>query len=200
MAGLRRQLLAEHMIRQLSDDVQRALIVAGNEVFFRTADGAVYRMGVDGTDRRKALPGPVVLAYDVSPDRNWVSVEDSVAFESVKNPTVLYPLNAQSQSQSRIPLCPACAVFWVAGGRYLHVQFYSRSPSEDRMDYLLPLSQGEILPPLFRTGHLVTEEEIATAPGVLTARQGAAFRASGIETYAFTKRTVHRNIFRIPLE
>jgi hypothetical protein len=190
--------LAADVPHRTSDNVYRPGVVDEHAILFAALSGKVHRVEPDGTQSPDPVSGPVISVYDISPDRKWLAVMDSTSFAGVNHPAVLYPLHGRSES--RIPLCVGCSVFWVAGGRYLHVQFSSRQWSKGGPDYLLPVPEGELLPRLFRNGHIVTEKQIANAPDVREVRQGATFRKPGTNTYAFTKRTMHRNIFRIPLE
>ena len=185
--------------RRLADDVS-TFRVSQQEIIFAAREGTltyVYLMGFDGTNRRKALPEPVVGPglHAVSPDRKWLIVEDRIAIEGAQNPLVLYPLGGDTSS--RIPVCAGCLVSWVFGGRYLQVRFGN---SPERPTYLAPVPPGEILPALFRTGRLVSEAEVAKLPGVRVFPQDAPAFGADLDTYVYTKSTVHRNLFRIPLE
>jgi len=182
--------------RKLADDVVRGVGVSQNEIVFRPRTAAFLElMGFDGANRRRST---FFGTWDVSPDGKWSVVMDRIPLEGVRSPVVLYPMGGDADS--RIPLCSPCSVSWVLEGRYLRVRFGAQQDAEDRPTYLAPIPRGEVVPALFRTGRLVSEAEVAKLPGVRIVPLGDPVFRSDPDTYVYTKRTVHRNLFRIPLE
>ena len=166
-------------------------VVEGRDIY-------VYVMDPQGRSRRKALPQPVAGLAAVSPDGRWLVVTDRIAFGGDRAPIVVYPLGGDASS--RMPICGACFVDWVLQGRYLSVRFSGSSDAEQRTTYLVPIVPGEFLPAVFRQGRLITETELAAAPGVRTVLRGDVTFGSDPDTYVYPKLTSHRNLFRIPLD
>jgi hypothetical protein len=187
--------------RMLATDVLRVVTRIKEDIVFLAFEGSeiyIFAMDPDGRSKRKALPVPVVGLQSVSPDGAWLVVEDRAQFGGDPSPTVLYPLG--DPASSRLPLCSACSVDWVGGGRYLSVRFSGTSDAAQRPLYVVPLSPGELLPTLFRQGRLISEAEVATAPGARVVGQGIVTFGADLDSYVYAKSTSHRNLFRIPIE
>lgn len=186
--------------QKLADDVGSVIAATKEGIVFAAMEGSkavIYAVRADGRDRRKALPEPVTRLRGVSPDGRWLVVQDGIAMGSDPAPVVLYPFGGTPAS--RLPLCSACSVRWVLGGQYLSLRFSGVSDAEQRPTYLVPLLPGELLPTVFRQRRLVSETDIATAPGVRIVPGDVTFGADA-HTYVYPKFTSHRNLFRIPLE
>jgi Tol biopolymer transport system component len=187
--------------RKLADSVGLNFPIIQEDIFFAAPEEAstyVYTMRVDGGRRRKALPHPVAGFQAVSPDRKWLIVRDRTPIGAELGPIVLYPFGGDTNS--RIPLCGVCFASWVLGGRYLTVRFSGSSDAEQRTTYLVPIPPGELLPAVFRQGRLISEAEVAAAPGVRAIPRGDLTFGTDPDTYVYPQLTSHRNLFRIPLE
>jgi Tol biopolymer transport system component len=185
--------------RKLADEVQRRFVVTDGGIVFAAGEGAhryAYVMTSSGS-RRRALPQPIASLRGASPDGKYVVVEDRTAMGTALSPVVMYAAGADTND--RIPLCASCFVSWLPDGRHLHIRFGGSSDAEYRASYLVPIAPGQLLPDVFRTGRLITEREIAAAPGVRVLSHGEISFGPDVETYAYPKTTVRRNLFRIPL-
>ena len=185
--------------RRLAEDVGGFVAVADSGIVFSARKGDhtyVHLLAPGAQDSRPLLPHPVASLRDASPDGQWIVVEDRVAMGMAPSPIVLYP--AGGSTSARMPLCASCFVSWGPQG-YLHVRFGGFSDADRRTTYLLPIPRGEVLPRLFRTGRLISEAEIVAEPGVQSIPRGDLRFGRTPDTYVFANRTVHRNLFRIPL-
>ena len=83
---------------------------------------------------------------------------------------------------------------WSADGRSLWIE---GGPIAEGRSYAIPLARGQIVPPVPAAGFRA-EEEIAKLPG---AQRIDAIGAPGpaFNTYAFERRTIQRNLYRIPV-
>jgi Tol biopolymer transport system component len=164
----------------------------GGEIFFRYAEGSsgfVYRVRPDGTGLRKALEQPVFTLNVFSPDGGWIQAW-------ARNPATgrsavqMFPLAGGS------PIVIGATTFlswswrgdtlWITGGVV-----------PEGRTYIVPLPPGKMLPRV-SPGGFGSEEEIASLSG---ARRIDTIGAPGPtrDIYAFERRTVQRNLYRIPI-
>jgi len=186
--------------RQLAGNVSSALTLSDGEILVAARDGSltyVDRMAFDGTKRRRALADPIVDVLAVSPDGQWLAVQASTAVDGVQRPVVLYPLHGRGPVMA---LCASCFVSWLPAGHGLQIRFGSVSDADERRTYVVPIPAGELLPAVFTGNRLVSESEVARAPGVRVVSRGFASLGPDPDTFVYTKTTVHRNLFRIPLD
>lgn len=162
------------------------------EIFFRYTEGSsgfVYRVMPDGTGLRKALEQPVFHLVAVSPDGRWIEAW-------ARNPA------AGRSAVQMFPLAGGSPIF-IGGTTFL--RWSSRGDTlwitggavPDGRSYIVPLPPGKMLPRVPPEG-LVSNEVIAGLPG---ARSIDATGSPGPspDVYAFERRTVQRNLYRIPI-
>lgn len=171
---------------------RQAVFGPDGEIFFRHSEGQsgfVYRVQPDGTRLRRALEQPVLAVTGISPDGGWIEGWG------------LLPLNH----------VPAVELFPLAGGYPLrigsnawwqwscdgHTLWIEGGPIAEGRSYVIPLPRGEAVPRIPADGFRF-ESEIASLPGARRMdRTGAPGPA--LDTYAFERRTIQRNLYRIPL-
>jgi Tol biopolymer transport system component len=162
------------------------------EIFFRSTVGSsafVYRVRLDGTGLGRALEQPVLYFGGLSPDGRWIQAW-------ARNPvtglsaTQVFPLTGGSPvvigSSTHLQWAPGGNSLWISGGAVA-----------DGRTYVVPLAPGKILPPI-PPGGFRSEQDIARLPG---AHMMDAIGAPGPsrDLYAFERRTVQRNLYRIPI-
>jgi hypothetical protein len=64
--------------------------------------------------------------------------------------------------------------------------------------FAIPLRAGRMLPPLPPNG-INSRSDLDAIPGLRAIDQQSAVPGPDLETYAFTRTSVHRNLYRIPL-
>jgi Tol biopolymer transport system component len=162
------------------------------EIFFRHTEGAfgfVYRVRPDGTGLRKALEQRVLVLRDVSPDGQWIQAWASLPGNRAPAKQV-FPLNGGSP----VVIGGNTLLQWSSSGDTLWI---TAGAVPDGRTYIVPLPRGKILPPIPPDG-FHSEEDIARLRG---ARSIDATGAPGpsLDVYAFERRTVQRNLYRIPI-
>ena len=162
------------------------------EIFFRHTEGAfgfVYRVWPDGTGLRKALEQPVLVLRDVSPDGKWIQAWASL---SGNRPAAkqIFPLDGGSP----IVIGGNTLLQWSSSGDALWI---AAGAVPDGRTYSVPLPGGKVVPRIPADG-FHSEEEIARLPG---ARRIDATGTPGPspDVYAFERRTVQRNLYRVPI-
>jgi hypothetical protein len=94
---------------------------------------------------------------------------------------------------SLVQVCGTSAyVKWSADGKLLFLGL------EGRSTYAIPLPPGRMLP-VMPPGGFKSEAEIARLPGVRTISSTGVAPGPSPDIYAFTRETVQRNLYRIPV-
>jgi len=162
------------------------------EIFFRHTQGSsgfVYRVQPDGTGLRKAWEQPVFGLWGVSPDGRWI--EAWAPHPGNRQAVVqMFPLRGRSP----VVIGSNAVVRWTPGGDSLWI---SGGAVADGRTYIVPLPRGKILPPI-PPGGFRSEQEIARLPGAHMIDATGAPGPSR-DVYAFERRTVQRNLYRIPI-
>lgn len=162
------------------------------EIFFRHTEGStafLYRVRPDGTGLRKVLQQPILHLSGFSPDGQYMQIWASL-------------LGNGPSAKQMFPLDGGSPVV-IGGGSFLQwsnsgdTVWISAGAVPDGRTYIVPLPPGKILPPMPPEGFR-SEDEIARLPGAhMIDHTGAPGPSQGV--YAFERRTVQRNLYRIPI-
>jgi hypothetical protein len=85
---------------------------------------------------------------------------------------------------------------WPGDGKYLFVFGVGQSWTEA---YALPLSPGQILPEIPPGKDFPSDAELAKVPGVRIIPAGDVMPGPTADIYAYTRASVQRNLYRVPL-
>ena len=85
---------------------------------------------------------------------------------------------------------------WSGDGKHLFVQ--GKGPANLDKAYVLPLSPGQMVPDSIVDG-LPSEQEILKLPGARVIPLGNVVPGPTADIYAFTRQSVQRNLYRIPV-
>jgi hypothetical protein len=187
-----------HRIGDLRGDTPR--FVSEGDIVYRERDGnshVLVRVHPDGTDRRRLGKLASTVLGTVSPDGEWVSA--SGVFDGVDQSLVLISVRGGGVRQVFTGAL-ASRLRWSADGSrmYVSIQVGEASAFAIGRTYVIPLRRGEILPPMPAAG-LHGEEQIAAIPGVQTIPYGDLAGGPLADVYAFSRTTITRNLYRIPL-
>ena len=174
-----------------------AMFDSSGGLFFRRLEGGtyfIYRAQEDGSGGRKVTPNPVKDFLDVSPDGRWVMAQVTTSGQESFFSTAAYPIGGEPP----IPVCEACYALWAPDGRYLYLWFHAWGGAQVTKTFALPVPAGRTLPLLPASG-IKSETEAAKLPGVLVIHEGRISPGSNPSVYAFTRTTVHRNLYRVPV-
>ncbi|MGB8980227.1 MAG: protein kinase [Terriglobales bacterium] len=160
--------------------------------------GSVYRMKPDGSSRLQKVLSSQVLGVDwISPDGNWLAAllrtSDSNA------PVAIYNLHDGTEKQ----ICDYCTVMWSPEGKRLYISFALVTKEESTkhgQTYILPWKGAATLQ-AFPSGGTHTEAEVAKLAAVVSAARQAEQFAPGLspDVYAYSRRTIQRNLYRVQL-
>ena len=82
-------------------------------------------------------------------------------------------------------------VSWTPDRRFLYLKF-------DTSIYAIPLTSGQMLPPIPASG-FSTKEAVAALPGARLISDASVFPGPDPSVYAFIKVSAQRNIYRVPV-
>ena len=163
----------------------------GGEIYFRAAEGRnnfLYRIKEDGSGREKVFPYPMVEFGGVSGDGQWITGYQGGEEAEESRPVQAYPIAGGAP----VDLCRICSARWNAGGRFLSLLLFNENKG-----IVLPVPTGKVLPALPKGG-IGSIRDVPSGRGVVIL--DAEVNASPLPgVYAFTRETVQRNLYRIPL-
>ena len=176
---------------------EQPVLGSGDEIFFRAVEGTsvfAYRVHPDGTGLRKVSEKPIRGLSGISRDSQWLVVR----MPGAAGPS-LAALPLGDGSPVRIAAGDAADgyVKWSADGKSM---FFS-VPSANRMSgrtYVVPLMPGHMFPPIPAEG-FQSEAAIAALPGARLIDLFDVVPGPTSDVYAFSRLTVQRNLYRIPI-
>jgi eukaryotic-like serine/threonine-protein kinase len=180
-----------------SDDRNIMCFDNGDVGFTREENGlrGVYCMKPDGSDMRRFFPMPIV---DVAAmDMDGSSMAAVVKAGSGTTPVMIYNLRDGTAKQ----LCDSCRPMWSPDDKKLYISFaqVTKGDSKERgQTYVLPWKPNLRALPAEGTR---TEADVAKIAAVVPEARGVQEFAPGRsrQVYAFSRRTIQRNLYRIPL-
>jgi hypothetical protein len=164
------------------------------DLAFRATEGGLnflYRMHPDGSGRRKIIPDAILDLGAISPDGRWVLTEAKSQDEEHTSAIMAYSLDGAPA----VRLCNSlCVAGWDTQGKFFGLQFPNAG---DANTYVIPVSPARGLPNLPPNG--VTDgKDLKGDKKVLVIPHGIESAVSPT-LYSFTRETIRRNIYRIPL-
>lgn len=183
---------------------QRPFIRNSGTVYFlheeRNGERFVYRMKLDGSDRRKAASQPVRFLVNVSPDEQWAIVWNRLPSRPEVTGMIALPL----EGGAPIELC-ACGAgpkwresplaSWTRDGKYILIGVPDRDPVTT---IALPTNPGSMLPAIPQSQTL-TASDLARIPGAIQINESSVAPGMNKDAFAFTRVSTHQNLFRIAL-
>jgi serine/threonine protein kinase/dipeptidyl aminopeptidase/acylaminoacyl peptidase len=173
--------------------------VSNDEIVYREAGSrsVLARVHEDGTGRRTLAAVSTNVFGAVSPDGQWLSVWVSEG-ASTHSLSLLSTTDA-----ARKPVFDSAfpsRLRWSRDGSrlYLSMQTGEASAFAFGRTYIIPLRRGDILPPMPVEGFR-SEDELARIPGVQILPYGDVAPGRTVDLFAFSRTSITRNLYRIPL-
>jgi eukaryotic-like serine/threonine-protein kinase len=182
-----------------SNEADQPRFGPAGDVFFRVKEGrsySVYSIGRDRTNSRKVISDFVPSFRGVSPDARWLLGLSPLHGEQ---PVALMALPTQGGLPVRI--CDFCDVGWGPGGERFYLRLRGIGTMAGGKLFVITLPFGESLPKLPASGIKSEEDVKGLKVAAVIDMTGKLLFAPGPapSTYAYTRTTVQRNLFRIPL-
>jgi eukaryotic-like serine/threonine-protein kinase len=164
------------------------------DLVFRSSEGGangIYRMGADGSQRRRIVAQRILDLVAVSPNGQWVLAAVPSENEQFPYSTVAFSIDG---SNSRRLCVDYCRVFWDAGGTAMYMRdFAFLNTSVLALRLQEPGGLPEV--PAGGLASLAEAQRLALGPALQ-----AVDAAASPTLYAYTQQTVRRNLYRIPME
>jgi len=196
IASLDRRFPPRQIPSSTNDDTP--LFGPGGFIFFRGAEGKsnfVFRVKQDGSGRQKVTPNPILELFSVSPDDEWVCAIAPLQSSEVPIGAWAYPVGGGPS----VKLCEGyCTGQWDRAGKLFCLTLYDRSHGVVPVRSLVfHLQAGRNLPPLPDFG-INSSIDPGKLPGmdVIDHEIAPGFTQS---THTFTRKSVHHNLYSIPL-
>jgi eukaryotic-like serine/threonine-protein kinase len=173
---------------------EQPLFGPSGEIFFRKVEGSsahLYSVQEDGSGLRRAAELTVVDVFSASPDREWLLLGVLPGTQG----EAIFPTAGGTPVMTH--LRPPNWLRWTGDGKHLFVSGGFENRAET---YVLPLSPSQVLPAsLALTKNYLSEGELAKLPAVRIIPRGEVVPGPTADIYAFTRETVQRNLYRIPV-
>ena len=169
------------------------------DLVFMSHDGDesyLYKMKPDGSERRKIDAPPVIQLETVSPDGRWAVAQAPIRNEDVPRGILAIPL----EGGTPIRICSGlCVVRWPRDGKSMFLSVIGGSQGQmlGWGTYIVPLAPGQVFPKLPPKG-VASMADVTALPGAKSI-DNFVLPGENAVVYAFSRTTVHRNLFRIPL-
>jgi len=163
------------------------------DILFSSTEGVIRRIDREGNVRGSA--GAFTGLIGVSRDGNWVVGVPPV--EEVRRMVTALSL----RDGTRVPIIPVNSHHFAWSGNTLFLSI-TTSPSLNSLTgktYVIPLMPGQAFPEI-PPGGLPSDAEIATLPGATAIDAYDVSPGPTPGMYAYSRQTVHRNLYRIPLQ
>lgn len=186
---------------QFPNDAMNPRFGRAHDFFFRGVDGKenfVYRMHLDGSGLQKVMAESVIELEGISPDGKWLVVRKGLAGEKASS----HGLQAYSlDGAPPFTICYSwCRVSWSPDSNYFYF-LQSQTLENASMAFAIPLKAGQTFPAIPSSGFR-TDSEVLALPGVQkisSPDMGTLVFGKNPAVYAFDRRSVRRNLYRIPI-
>jgi DNA-binding winged helix-turn-helix (wHTH) protein/Tol biopolymer transport system component len=169
----------------------------GQILFLQTEGNANYleQVNLDGSNRSKVVPYPIVEFQGISPGRRWVTAVVPKAPDADTPAVMAIPVDGGPPRR----LCVSyCFAQWSANGRFLVLELAPASETSPGRTLAIPIGPGESLPGLPPAGIDPNSQPGVVKGSQLFARDNVVL-GEDLEHFAFVKTTVHKNLYRISL-
>ena len=172
------------------------------ELIFHAYEGSstfAFRIREDGTGRRKLASQQISELRDVSPDRRWVIAGAAIPGDKSNSTmqTHAFPIGG---GPPILIFGDNCILRWQPGGKLVYLSIFTgmQSAGATGRTYILPLPPGKMLPNI-PPGGFRSEAEIATLPGARVIDAADVAPGPTSDVYAFSRQTMQRNLYQIPI-
>ena len=183
-------------------DVDNPLFGPDANIYFRAKEGKfnfLYRVKEDGTGRQKVISDPILSFVSISPDGEFVAVFGE--FPAVQRPgedtsvgLVAYP----TRGGTPVRICGWCSAKWTNDGRFFDITLSTTGVTKEWKTYMIALKAGHVLPD-FPSSGVRSESDLGALPVVQKIATRGRAPSPNPYVCAFTRKSTHRNLYRIPL-
>jgi eukaryotic-like serine/threonine-protein kinase len=169
---------------------------AHGEILFRAPEGNRYALTAvreDGSGRRRIALANAFVYGSASRDGQWISNWDA------RTLTLYSAIGRAPVAVFRGPVTSS-RLRWTWDGlrAYWSFQYGDAASFAEGHTYVLPVSATDVVPPI-PPGGFTSEAQIEAVPGVRVLPYGDVAPGPDPDTYVFSRLTITRNLYRIPL-
>jgi len=164
-----------------------------NEVYFRGPGGGqwyIFRLDVDTGQVHKVSDEPAVNAPIVSPDGEWILSKTALERQDETTVVKAFPRDGGSA----MIVCQACFLAWPRDGRTLFISFGANSVVGKT--WIVDLPAGRSFPDL-PPGGIHSAADVEKLPVRRVVDRSIGYAGLTAATYAYEKRFVQRNLYRL---
>jgi Tol biopolymer transport system component len=176
------------------EDEDAPFFLPDGDLIYRAHEGGknyLYTRRQDGSGRRKLREQPILNLFAVSPDGKW-----SVVGEPTSEDPYAMIVAYSNEGGREVVFCRTlCKMEWTGDGKYLEMR---AGVNENVKTELLPVRSDTGLPDLPKEGLTKPEDTKGIAGRVVLVPEVSSAVSPG--KYAFTRRNVRRNIYRVSVE
>ena len=168
------------------------------QILFRQREGNsnyLEQMNLDGSNRSKVVPYPIIEIQGISPGRHWVTA--AVPKEPGGNGLAVMEIPVDGGPPHR--MCVGyCAPTWSTSGRFLFFQVELPSGTSPGRGLAVPVGLGESLSD-FPPGGIPPRADPSLIKGSQSIPRAYLVPGKDPEHFAYVYTTVHRNLYQISL-
>ena len=173
----------------------------GTIIFHRSEAGHqfVFHMKEDGSQQEKLLSYPDLIMKSVSPGGHWVVALGPTPAVGKESPTAVFAYPVESGEPVRI--CTHCDAAWSHDGKFFYLRVRAEGTGEGGTLFVIAQPPGRPLPN-FPPHGVDQEKDFLALPLIQKLdTEGISHISFGRDTsiYAFSRVSVHRNLYQIPL-
>jgi Tol biopolymer transport system component len=156
-----------------------------------------FRVHEDGTGNQKLATQQISEILSISPDAQWIVTNGLPTSGGTTWSTLILPMRGGSSVEILNAFCKAQ---WQPDSRFFYLSVYTgmQSAGAYGKTYVLPVPHGKTLPDI-PAGGFSSEAAIAALPGVRVIDSADIAPGAAPDVYAFSRQTIHRNLYRVPL-
>jgi eukaryotic-like serine/threonine-protein kinase len=171
---------------------EQPLFGPNGEIFFRKVEGPsahLYSVREDGSELQRVAELKLVDLLSASPGRRWLLLG------VIPQGQLIFSTGGSTPVMTHVH--PPDWLSWTEDGKAL---FVSNAFDSNAKTYVFSLSPGQVLPAtLALAKNYLSDEELEKLPGVRIIPIGKVVPGPTADIYAFTRETVQRNLYRIPV-
>jgi serine/threonine protein kinase/Tol biopolymer transport system component len=156
-----------------------------------------FRVHEDGTGKQKLASQQIYQIFSISPDAQWLVTSALPTGGETTWSTLILPMNGGPSVEILDAICKA---EWQPDSRFFYLSVLTgfNSAGASGKTYVLPVPHGKMLPDI-PAGGFPSEAAIAALPGVRVIDSADIAPGATPDVYAFSRQTIHRNLYRVPL-
>jgi eukaryotic-like serine/threonine-protein kinase len=178
----------------------RVFFGAGGEVIFHRSEAGrqfIFHMKEDGSQQEKLLSYPDLIMKSVSPDGQWIIAAGPAPGEERPTGVFAYPI----QNGTPVRICTYCDAAWSHDKRFFFLRFRAEGSGEGGKVFVIAQAPGRPTPNFSPDG-VDHEKDLSGLPVVQKLDLDGISHISfgpNPSAYAFSRISVHRNLYQIPL-